>query len=116
MIANIRAIWRRLRLLWRLSGRYEADTAYLQRQIDSLTRRVGDATSVNIDAHRKKPSVVITIGEFRGRDYIRIFPVESKSLPELVEVLKALEPQGHVGRFDVYPYLPIEVFYARDRL
>jgi hypothetical protein len=103
---KIRTFISRLRWLWRLPERYARD-------FDKLTKEVNQHVTCHVDLHMKEPSIIIAIGRFRKRDYVRIFRVDSdKGFHHIIEMLQAQERHAKIGRIDT-PYGEVRAVFDR---
>lgn len=113
-------IFARIRRLWRLSKEYDvnrsADTAWTRHKISAIDDRLGEHTTIHADIHHRNPHHIIVIGKYRNRDYVRMFELDEKDLTEMIEMLKRMEPNAKVGRFDMVGGFDFSVVYERDRL
>ena len=74
-----------------------------QRQVElevELHEALSENAMIHIDHHGKSGSWVIVVGQFRGRDYINAFRMDTRSFVEFVEVLKREFPRASLGRMD----------------
>ena len=113
MIEETRSAIRRLRRLWRLSLQYDKDFRLTQRRVDEMLLMVNEHLVVSGDVHAKRPSQIIVVGQYRRRDYVRVFDVDADSFNQLVEVLKDSFPGSTVGRFD--HAVPFSAVYDREK-
>jgi len=88
--------FRKLRLI---VNRYETDRSSLQRQMNNALRLIRNRTTVHADVHmRDAYDQIIVVGQYRNRDYVRVFSVKPDDLRHLVDILKSME--ARIGRID----------------
>jgi len=109
----IKRLFERIQEIWRIPD----EMRRLALRNRDLAERIGDRTMVHCDVHMQHASSVIVIGKYRGKDYVRCFSVNAKSIPELIEQLKQMERYAHIGRFDMPGIYPnVSTVYPHDRL
>lgn len=121
MLEKLKALCKLIYMPWAISAEYakfkEFRTSWerhLKSRVDDLENRIGEHTVVHADIHYRTPHQVIVIGQYRNRDYVRVFNVEA-ALDDLVEYLRKVEKNAKVGRFDMPHSVPFSVVYERDR-
>lgn len=117
---KLKAFFERLRRLWQLSVDYDMnrdrDHYKLHSRVNGLEDLVREHTVVHADVHFMGACQIIVIGQYRERDYVRLFNVDVSSFHELVEMLRRIERNAQVGRFDMVGHgPPFSVLYDRDR-
>ena len=65
--------------------------------LEQLRRHV--SVSTDIDAHGN--SFCLVVGQYKGRDYVRVFPMPQRDLESLIPMLRSAEKHAHRGRIDV---------------
>jgi hypothetical protein len=92
---------------------FEAAFNEMKREFSEL---IGDRTTVHADIHWKQKSMIIAIGQYKKRDYVRCFDVETQDgFERLLDQLHHMEKNAHVGRFDMPHGWPFKAIYPRDR-
>lgn len=112
-------MFRRIRRLWRLSATYDGDMVRLRADVQALAKNLNERTTVHADVHPLGgDNLVVVIGRYRGSDYVRAFSVQERALPELIEMLREMEPNARVGRFDlpIVPGFRVSAVYPHERL
>lgn len=69
-------------------------------RVDALTEDFRKLHSINVDVGYHEPSVVITIGRYRGRDHVEVKYITHDSLDRLIDQMKAMERVGFINRID----------------
>ena len=112
----------RLKLLWELPemfAQYQLDKEVEQRRVNNsihlLQKRIGEVTTVHCDVHTKTPAQVIVIGRYGDKDFVKAYEISQKNLPELVKVIKAMEPYSNRGRFDMIGGMDFSALYPNDK-
>jgi len=101
--------------LWHIAAVYDSDRKQLRSVVDEVHRRLGEHTVIHGDLHYKEQDMIIVVGRYRNRDYVRAFFVDPKSFRELIEILKQVEPYSRVGHFDTPGYIPFSAVYDREQ-
>lgn len=72
---------------------------------DESRRLIKERTTVHADVHRRHntPNQIITIGHYRGQDYVQCFSVVDRDFTELMYRLKDMEKYGVVEKVDAWP-------------
>ena len=79
---------------------YRDNQIRLQRQTGYALELIRKRTTVHADVHmRDTYDQIIVIGQYRNRDYVRVFSVKPDDLLHLVGILKSME--AALGRIDV---------------
>ena len=94
IIVTIKNFVRRIKWLWKFPDHYEAD-------IGTLRKFIGEHVEIHADIHMRAPNIIIAIGRYRRRDYVRIFEIEDQDFPSMIEHLRKIEPHARMGRMDV---------------
>ncbi len=98
-----------------MSLQYDRDFRLTQRRVDELLLMVNEHLVVSGDIHLKRPSQIIVVGQYRRRDYVRVFNLDTESFNGLVDYLKRGFPGAKVGRFDMVGTGPFSAVYDRDK-
>ena len=115
VINRLQEVVNRGKRLWRIAATYDADLQRLQWTIDTFHKRLGEHTTIHADIHYKDKDMIIAVGQYRNRDYVRMFYIDPDSFLELIEMLKQIEPNARAGRFDMPPGPPFSAVYEMDR-
>lgn len=106
------------RKLFDIVRSYHPNMAIIGQHVDELKtvtteteRYVKRATKVHVDisATAKDASTVIVCGMYRGKDYVRTFPIKHGSVEELVDWLTGLSRHAQLGRLDAPPEIDATV-------
>lgn len=117
VVNKLKQLLSRISALWRISRLYDSDIRNLERLVSKLDDRIGEHTVVHADIHWKyRAHQIIVVGQWRDRDYVRVFSMEVRDWDSLVETLHDIERNAKVGRFDVPHSVPFSVVYKHDRL
>ena len=73
-----------------------------RRTINEAQQLIKDRTEVHADIHHYRPndSKIIVIGQYKGQDYIQIFPVGGDCFGSVVDRLRHESKYAKLGRFD----------------
>jgi Holliday junction resolvasome RuvABC endonuclease subunit len=69
-------------------------------KVDGLMEEFKKLNSINVDVGYREPSVVITIGRYKGRDHVEVKYITHASLEYLIDEVKAMERIGIIKRID----------------
>lgn len=85
---------------------------YIERQsikntqnICNLKNIIDENFNINLDVHNQNNSLVshvIVAGNFKGRDFIKIYTIHSRDFQDLVNTLNEREKFGEVKRVDIH--------------
>lgn len=73
--------------------------------ICNLKNIIDENFNINLDIHNQNDSLVshvIVAGNFKGRDFIKIYTIHSKDFQDLVYSLNEREKFGEVKRVDIH--------------
>lgn len=93
IITTIKKFVRRLKWLWKFPDHYAAD-------IGEIRNYVSEHVTLHADIHMRSPNIMIAVGRYRKRDYVRIFEIDDQDFGSLVEHLRKIEPRARLGRID----------------
>ena len=74
---------------------------------------IGERTTVHTDLHYKQDSMIIVIGEYRKRDYVRCFHMEPCEMGQFIDHMHHKEKFFRVGRFDEPRSSPFKAILER---
>jgi hypothetical protein len=111
MFMRIKKFFKTVANIWRIAKDYDKTTAELHEANVAVSRRLRsmeeffrDNTEYHCDVHlHGRPSSVILIGHYHGKDFVRSYSVTHDTLRELARHLRELELRAKMGRIDVYP-------------
>lgn len=83
----------------------------LSDKTDAIERYVRRATKVHADISTtaNSPSMVVVCGAYRGKDYVRVFPLQHDSVDNIVDWLNNMSQYGKIGRLEMPPTLDVTV-------
>lgn len=113
---KIKVFIKRISRLWMIAREYDKVVADLYFQMDAVQRRLGEHTTISADFHarRNQPHQIIVIGQYRRRDYVRVFNLLEPDFRTLIEKLIDMERYSKVGRFDMPHATPFKAVYDKD--
>ena len=81
-----------------IANSVDAQGAEIQRALHFIKK----ATKLHVDVSMgpKDPTTIIAIGKYRGKDYVRAFPVQHKDLAHLIEQLKEMQKYAQIECID----------------
>ena len=104
--------------LFNIVKTYHANLQIIGAHMDELAKIVAEteryvkkATKVHVDisARADAPSTVIVVGTYRGKDYVRVFPLFQNSVDDLVRHLEGMSQYADIGRLDMPPQIDASV-------
>lgn len=100
--------------LFAIVRNYSAEIAQLNARIELLKGRLAaneqvirERTDIAVDvgySHRDM-NTIITVGRFRGCDYVQTYQVSAGDFTELIDRLRSMERHGVVRRIDAPPHI-----------
>ena len=73
------------------------------RAIDAAEKYIKDRTETHMDVNVHGACQFVTIGRYKGNDYVEIFHVSPNSFTELVDHLRRTSRRTKCGRVDAQP-------------
>ena len=85
---------------------YRQHQRYLESEIAQINKILRQVTDVHVDLSPGPyyPTTVITIGRYKGRDYVDIFQIRDEDLKYIVNILRDMRRHAKIRRVDA----PIE--------
>ena len=85
----------------------------MQREFKEM---IGDHTTIHADIHNRGKSMIIAIGQYKKRDYVKCYMIDTDGdFVDMVKYLKQKEKHSHVGRFDMPNGYPFSAIYPNKR-
>lgn len=94
---------------------YEDTILNLRTHQRNWENEIRKRTDIHLDVHTQKyPTQVIVVGQYRKRDYVRVFNLPHRDLKELIDRLRYMEEYeyGKLARVDAA--LDIEAVVKRE--
>lgn len=85
---------------------YEDTILNIRANQSSWQNLIRKRTDIHVDVHAMKfPTSVIVIGQYKNRDYVRVFNLQHRDIKELVDQLQYMEEMdfGKLRRVDAAP-------------
>ncbi len=122
VIFILKVLPKKFLFFWNLSALYQDDIGFYNsvrehnaQFIERLDEKIGERTMTHADIHFKTSSQVIVIGRYRGKDFVKAYPIENDSLNDIINIMKRMESNSHVGRIDMPSTMSFSALYKKDR-